>query len=314
MRESRVSSTRVLAEAIARAERPAGLPGPERQLGYYGDHGDEVVTEESDSRGDAFLTVLTRDWQAAADPALRRGCPGVRAADRAGDGPRQPAAEAPAPALQGLPRRPARRRPAALPGDLAARLGRGGRPPARAPAASGPFNMCAPETPTNAEFTRALARAVHRPAFLAARSRCSRWRPGRWRRSCSARSTCARRRWRRPATGSGTATWTGGRSPPGSALTARRPPRPATRPDTRRSEITRVDGRSRGQRAPDAAAHRHGAPTSRSVTCERDPARSPRTAARREHLRPQAGHPQPAVGVRRAASRGRGGRCASPRV
>ena len=32
--------------------------------------------------------------------------------------------------------------------------------------ASGPFNVCSPETPTNAEFTKAFARAVHRPAFI----------------------------------------------------------------------------------------------------------------------------------------------------
>ena len=31
---------------------------------------------------------------------------------------------------------------------------------------SGPVNLCAPRTPTNAEFTQALARAVHRKAFL----------------------------------------------------------------------------------------------------------------------------------------------------
>jgi NAD dependent epimerase/dehydratase family enzyme len=31
--------------------------------------------------------------------------------------------------------------------------------------AHGPFNLTCPETPTNAEFTRALAEAVHRPAF-----------------------------------------------------------------------------------------------------------------------------------------------------
>ena len=33
---------------------------------------------------------------------------------------------------------------------------------------SGAFNLCCPRTPTNAEFTRALADAVHRPAFLVA--------------------------------------------------------------------------------------------------------------------------------------------------
>ena len=50
--ESRVTTTRVLAHAIARAERkPAFLAG--NGISYYGDHGEEQVTEESDSRGDA---------------------------------------------------------------------------------------------------------------------------------------------------------------------------------------------------------------------------------------------------------------------
>ncbi len=31
---------------------------------------------------------------------------------------------------------------------------------------SGPFNLTAPQPVTNAEFTQALARALHRPAFL----------------------------------------------------------------------------------------------------------------------------------------------------
>ena len=31
---------------------------------------------------------------------------------------------------------------------------------------SGPFNLTAPQPVTNAEFTQALARAVHRPALL----------------------------------------------------------------------------------------------------------------------------------------------------
>ena len=35
------------------------------------------------------------------------------------------------------------------------------------PTADGPFNLTCVETPTNAEFTRALADAVHRPAIAA---------------------------------------------------------------------------------------------------------------------------------------------------
>jgi NAD dependent epimerase/dehydratase family enzyme len=34
--------------------------------------------------------------------------------------------------------------------------------------ARGPFNLTAPETPTNAEFTQVLAAAVHRPAVVVA--------------------------------------------------------------------------------------------------------------------------------------------------
>ena len=72
LRESRVTTTQVLARAIADSERkPAYLAG--NGISYYGDRGDEVLTEESDSRGDALLTSVTRDWQAAADPAVEAG-------------------------------------------------------------------------------------------------------------------------------------------------------------------------------------------------------------------------------------------------
>ena len=57
--ESRVSATRLLAETIAASERPAAfLAG--NGISFYGDHGDAPVTEESESRGDAFLTRVTR--------------------------------------------------------------------------------------------------------------------------------------------------------------------------------------------------------------------------------------------------------------
>jgi uncharacterized protein len=167
MRESRISSTRVLAESIARAETPPAFLA-QNGSSFYGDHGDEVVTEESDSRGDAFLTVLTRDWQAAADPAMEAGarvCV-LRTApvvDRA-----NPLLKLQVPVFKAF---------------LGARLGNGRQyfpvislrdwTAAAAhllehPTASGAFNMCAPQTPTNAEYTTAFAHAVSRPAFLAA--------------------------------------------------------------------------------------------------------------------------------------------------
>jgi len=167
LRESRVVTTRVLATAIARAaEPPAFLAN--NATAYYGDHGDETVTEASESRGDAFMTQVTREWQDAADPALAAGsrvCV-LRTAPvlaRGGD------------TLNILT-------PMFKLG-LGTRLGNGRQyfpvvsmrdwvgstvMLAEHPTASGPFNVCCPETPTNAAFTAAFAAQVHRPAFLAA--------------------------------------------------------------------------------------------------------------------------------------------------
>src|SRR2546422_586166 len=41
-------------------------------IGYYGDRGDEVLTEES-APGVDWLARMTREWEAAAEPAARRG-------------------------------------------------------------------------------------------------------------------------------------------------------------------------------------------------------------------------------------------------
>ena len=57
--ESRISTTGTLARAIAAAERPpAFLAG--NGMAFYGDHGATLVTEDSDSRGDAFLTRVAQ--------------------------------------------------------------------------------------------------------------------------------------------------------------------------------------------------------------------------------------------------------------
>jgi uncharacterized protein (TIGR01777 family) len=165
LRESRLSTTRTLAEAIADSDRvPAFLAG--NAIAWYGDHGGEVVTEASDSRGDSFLTGVTREWQDVATPAADAGARVcfLRTApviDRAG---------APLKQLRILTRL-----------GLGARLGSGTQHMAMVSLrdwvggvahlvengeVSGPVNLCAPQTPTNAEFTAALARAVDRKAFL----------------------------------------------------------------------------------------------------------------------------------------------------
>ncbi|MDI6911114.1 TIGR01777 family oxidoreductase [Nocardioides sp.] len=167
LRESRVTTTRVLATAIAGSERkPAFVAG--NAIAWYGDHGEQVVTEESPSVGDSLLTQVSREWQDAAEPAAAAGarlCV-LRTApvmDRRG---------APLKQLRLLTRL-----------GLGARLGDGRQRMAMISlrdwvggvahlieheAAAGPFNLCCPQTPTNAEFTQALARATHRKAVLVA--------------------------------------------------------------------------------------------------------------------------------------------------
>lgn len=164
--DSRVTTTRLLAETIASAERPpAFLAG--NGIGYYGDHGAAPVTEESESLGDAFLTRVTREWEAATEPARAAGARVclLRTA---------PVMDRTSPPLKPL-------RLLFLAGG-GARLGSGEQHMPmislrdwvgavsyliESRDVSGAFNLCCPRTPTNAEFTDALASSLHRKAFLA---------------------------------------------------------------------------------------------------------------------------------------------------
>ena len=65
---SRLSSTTTIVEAIAQAkEKPRALINGSA-VGFYGDRGDEVLTEAS-PRGDGFLADVVVSWEAAAQPA-----------------------------------------------------------------------------------------------------------------------------------------------------------------------------------------------------------------------------------------------------
>ena len=166
LRESRLSTTSTLAQAIAgRDDPPAYLAG--NALAWYGDHGSEPVTEEADSRGEAMMTRLCRDWQAAAQPAVDAGSRVVFLRT-------VPVMDRQSPPLKQLA--------TVFKLGLGARVGNGRQffpivslrdwtaavlHLADHDSVHGPANICCPRTPTNAEFTTALARAVHRPAFVA---------------------------------------------------------------------------------------------------------------------------------------------------
>lgn len=168
LRESRVTTTRVLADAVARSST-AGAPTAflaGNAIAIYGDHGDEIVTEETDSRGDSLLTQVTRDWLAATDTAIEAGA-------RVCILHTTPVMDRRSEPLKQL--RPLFR------AGLGARLGDGQQffPMislrdwvgavaflAENADSSGRYNLACPVAPTNAEFTHALADALGHKARL----------------------------------------------------------------------------------------------------------------------------------------------------
>ena len=70
--ESRQKGTRLLAQEVAGLSEPPSVMVSVSATGYYGDRGNELLTEESES-GDLFLSEVCREWEAAADPAREAG-------------------------------------------------------------------------------------------------------------------------------------------------------------------------------------------------------------------------------------------------
>jgi uncharacterized protein len=72
LRSSRVDSTRVLVDSLAQLRRPPQVFVSASAVGYYGNRGDELLTE-SREHGRDFLSVLARDWEAEANRAQQIG-------------------------------------------------------------------------------------------------------------------------------------------------------------------------------------------------------------------------------------------------
>lgn len=163
--DSRVVTTRLLAERIAQSASPPAFLAQNGVAGY-GDRRDEVVTEATPTDGRSFMAEVTRSWEAATAPAREAGArvvvlrTGV-VLDRRGG------------ALKLM-----------LP---VFRLGAGGAIGdgrqhfatislqdwlaaatwlAMNEETSGAYNLVGPDTTTNAEFTAELARALQRPAVM----------------------------------------------------------------------------------------------------------------------------------------------------
>jgi uncharacterized protein (TIGR01777 family) len=72
IKSSRVHPTQLLSDAITLLKHPPRVLLCASAVGYYGNRGDETLTEES-SPGHDFLAEVCREWEAAALPASKHG-------------------------------------------------------------------------------------------------------------------------------------------------------------------------------------------------------------------------------------------------
>lgn len=70
--ESRVKGTGLLARTLASLSSPPPVLASGSAVGYYGDRGDEELTEQS-GPGSGFLSEVVQQWEAAAAPAADAG-------------------------------------------------------------------------------------------------------------------------------------------------------------------------------------------------------------------------------------------------
>jgi uncharacterized protein len=165
LRVSRIASTGTLATAMAAAEPKPSVCVCGSAIGYYGNTGEKVV-DEGTPAGTGFLADLVADWEAAIAPAKAAG---IRVANI-----RSGVVLAAAGGMLSRLMPPFRL-------GLGAKIGSGTQyfswisltDEVRAirfalddDSLAGPVNLTAPEPVTNAEFTKALAKAVGRPALF----------------------------------------------------------------------------------------------------------------------------------------------------
>jgi len=167
LRSSRIKTTRSLVAALRRLKTPPKVLLSASAVGYYGNRGEEVLTEESKA-GDDFLAQLAREWEAEAVKAEAAGMCVVRArfgiilAKHGG-------------ALPPMMR--------LFQFFVGGKIGSGRQWMSwvtledaigilmyalKDASVSGAINVVAPQPVRNAEFTQELARALHRPALVPA--------------------------------------------------------------------------------------------------------------------------------------------------
>lgn len=161
LRDSRIEPTEVISAAVVEAGVPVLVNAS--AVGYYGDTGAQL-TDETAPAGTGFLARLCVDWEAATGPARDAGVRVVLARTGLVLSPTGGLLSKLKPLFAlGLGGRLAGGRQympwISLEDEIRALLFA-----IRTPGLSGPVNLTGPAPVTNAEFTAALARVLHRPA------------------------------------------------------------------------------------------------------------------------------------------------------
>ncbi|HEX7094936.1 MAG TPA: TIGR01777 family oxidoreductase [Acidimicrobiales bacterium] len=164
VRESRMRSTALLAETLARLQRPPKVLVTASGINHYGDRGDAVLTED-EPPATTFLARLVVDWEGATRPAADAGIRVAFARSGMVLSPRGGALARMLPLFRfGLGGRFGNGRQywswISLPDEVRAFVF------VLEHDMTGPVNFTAPEPVTNAQFTKTLARVLRRPAVV----------------------------------------------------------------------------------------------------------------------------------------------------
>jgi len=167
LRSSRIDSTRLLVDSLAQLRQKPHVFVSASAVGYYGNRGDQILTESSEPGGD-FLSLLARDWEAEASRPAQAGIRavilrfGVILSNHGGALPQMI-------------------RPFKF--GVGGRLGSGRqwlswialedvlgvvRSAIADAHIQGPVNVVAPDPVRNADFARIVGRTLHRPALFPA--------------------------------------------------------------------------------------------------------------------------------------------------
>jgi uncharacterized protein (TIGR01777 family) len=167
LRSSRIDTTRGLVRAIAKLDKRRRVLISASAIGYYGNRGDELVTEKS-APGTDFLAELAKEWENEAVKAEGLGVRvvllrfGIILAKQGGALPKMMM-----PFKFGLGGMLGSGRQWAswiTLQDVVAII----QAALRSDSWKGPVNLVAPEAVRNSDFTKSLAKVMHRPAIFAA--------------------------------------------------------------------------------------------------------------------------------------------------